>query len=112
MYVSLQSCYFYIYSIQGSLRYETIGNYPAPSFFSLNTTTGEIKVARGLMEDGLQRSQYNVRALSLSLFLSLFLSLSRAMTRQIFKMISISVFYCLITTYSIFATLAVYIFQF
>lgn len=102
MYVSLQSCYFYIYSIQGSLRYETIGNYPAPSFFSLNTTTGEIKVARGLMEDGLQRSQYNVRALSLS----------RAMTRQIFKMISISVFYCLITTYSIFATLAVYIFQF
>nr|XP_034314273.1 protocadherin-like wing polarity protein stan [Crassostrea gigas] len=44
----------------GSLRYETIGNYPAPSFFSLNTTTGEIKVARGLMEDGLQRSQYNL----------------------------------------------------
>ncbi|XP_065921690.1 protocadherin Fat 4 isoform X2 [Magallana gigas] len=46
--------------VGGSLRYETIGNYPAPSFFSLNTTTGEIKVARGLMEDGLQRSQYNL----------------------------------------------------
>jgi hypothetical protein len=40
--------------------YDTIGNYPAPSFFSLNSTTGQIKVVRGLMEDGLQRSRYDV----------------------------------------------------
>ncbi|XP_078316513.1 protocadherin Fat 4-like isoform X2 [Crassostrea virginica] len=44
----------------GSLQYEIIGNYPAPSFFSLNSSTGEIKVARGLMEDSLQRSQYDL----------------------------------------------------
>ncbi|XP_062579030.1 protocadherin Fat 3-like [Saccostrea cucullata] len=44
----------------GSIMYDVIGNYPAPSFFSLNTTTGQINVARGLMEDSLQRSQYDL----------------------------------------------------
>lgn len=36
MYVSLQLCYFYIYLIQGSFRYEIIGNYLVFLFFFFN----------------------------------------------------------------------------
>ena len=42
------------------LQYESVGNYPAPSFFNINETTGIITVARPLTEDSLQTPEYKV----------------------------------------------------
>jgi hypothetical protein len=42
------------------MHYEITGEYPAPDFFSINATSGEIKVSRDLREDSLQLSSYKV----------------------------------------------------
>ena len=42
------------------MQYETIGEYPAPDFFSVDRDSGVIKLARDLREDSLQLSSYNV----------------------------------------------------
>ena len=40
--------------------YEATGLYPAQSFFSVNLTTGHVKVSRSLKNDGLARDEYIV----------------------------------------------------
>ncbi|XP_071105610.1 protocadherin Fat 4-like isoform X2 [Haliotis cracherodii] len=47
--------------LQGSIEYEAVGVYPAPDFFRLNKTTGEIHVSKNLTTDSLRTSRYTLR---------------------------------------------------
>lgn len=47
-------------SFQGSLVYESIGLYPAQSFFTVNRTTGLITLTQSLKNDGFARDTYTV----------------------------------------------------
>ena len=43
--------------------FETIGVYPAQTFFSVDSTSGSIRTLRSLKEDGLGREQYTLRVI-------------------------------------------------
>ncbi len=47
-------------SSQGQLRYEIIGDYPAPSFFQIKEDDGQITVKNDLKTDNLKSTQYDV----------------------------------------------------
>ena len=43
------------------ILYEVVGNYPAPSFFAINATTGVISLQRDLKQDYERQAEYKVR---------------------------------------------------
>ena len=51
----------FTFSIQGSIIYESIGLYPAQSFFDVNATTGAVRIVQSLKDDGFARTDYTVR---------------------------------------------------
>jgi hypothetical protein len=46
--------------LQGELVYAMVGDYPAPSFFSLEPKTGQLAVAADLKSDNLKSEEYTV----------------------------------------------------
>ena len=46
--------------LQGTLTFDLIGDYPAPSFFDLDAETGQLSVARDLKSDNLKSEKYTV----------------------------------------------------
>ncbi len=42
------------------MRYEIIGDYPAPSFFNIKDDDGQITVSNDLKTDNLKSTEYNV----------------------------------------------------
>ena len=46
--------------LQGELRFEIVGDYPAPSFFRMDEKTGELSVAKDLKSDNLKSEEYLV----------------------------------------------------
>ena len=49
--------------LQGRIYYEAIGDYPAPSFFHVDNTTGDVTVRSDLRTDNLQLGVYTVSKL-------------------------------------------------
>ncbi|XP_035826838.1 protocadherin Fat 4-like [Aplysia californica] len=47
--------------LRGQVMYESIGLYPAQSFFTVNMTTGLVTIAQSLREDGFARTEYTLR---------------------------------------------------
>ena len=47
--------------------YESVGLYPAESFFQVNATTGVINIIQSLKQDGFARTDYTVSGHSLVL---------------------------------------------
>ena len=47
--------------IRGEVQYESIGLYPAQSFFNVNITTGVVTLAQSLKDDGFARQEYTLR---------------------------------------------------
>ncbi|XP_013411494.1 protocadherin Fat 4-like [Lingula anatina] len=47
-------------NVVGHLKYETDGIYPAPTFFSINETSGQIQIARSLRKDTLRLTSYTL----------------------------------------------------
>ncbi|KAH9514461.1 hypothetical protein Btru_025318 [Bulinus truncatus] len=47
--------------LKGYIQYELVGLYPAQSYFSVNSTTGDISLIRSLMLDPLSQSSYTLR---------------------------------------------------
>ena len=50
--------------LQGEIRFEVIGDYPAPSFFDINTQTGAIVVTQSLVADSVKTGQYTLRLIA------------------------------------------------
>ncbi|XP_070196566.1 cadherin EGF LAG seven-pass G-type receptor 3-like [Littorina saxatilis] len=50
--------------LQGVITYELVGDYPGESLFSVNSTTGEIRLARDLKADPDQLATYTLRLLA------------------------------------------------
>ncbi|KAK3089813.1 hypothetical protein FSP39_006721 [Pinctada imbricata] len=48
----------------GSIRYESIGLFPAESFFQVNTVNGNINIIRSVLEDVILRSSYTLRVVA------------------------------------------------
>lgn len=48
--------------LQGRIKYQMVGNFPAPYFFSINEDTGDISVAQNLKTD--KASTYTVSAMA------------------------------------------------
>ena len=40
--------------------FEITGNYPAPDFFSIDATTGQLAISKNLEEDSLRSAEYKV----------------------------------------------------
>ena len=51
-------------SLQGNIVYESVGVYPAQTFFAVNRVDGRITVIDNLMNDGFYRSSYTVSHIS------------------------------------------------
>ncbi|KAJ8319080.1 hypothetical protein KUTeg_004171 [Tegillarca granosa] len=49
---------------RGEIVYEVIGDYPAPSFFQVNSSTGEINLVRDLKEDVSARTLYTLKVVA------------------------------------------------
>ncbi|XP_023933063.1 protocadherin Fat 4-like [Lingula anatina] len=47
-------------NVVGHLKYESDGIYPAPTFFSINETSGQIQIARSLRKDTLRLTSYTL----------------------------------------------------
>lgn len=45
---------------QGSIRYESIGIFPAQTFFEVNTVSGVINIIRSVRDDVILRASYTV----------------------------------------------------
>lgn len=45
---------------QGSIRYESIGIFPAQTFFEVNTVSGAINIIRSVRDDVILRASYTV----------------------------------------------------
>lgn len=45
---------------QGSIRYESIGIFPAQTFFEVNTASGAINIIRSVRDDVILRASYTV----------------------------------------------------
>ena len=45
---------------QGAIVYESVGLYPAQSFFQVNATTGVINIIQSLKQDVFSRTEYTV----------------------------------------------------
>ena len=43
------------------IKFEIVGDYPAPSFFSISETDGQIKIKQDLKSDNLKSTLYSVR---------------------------------------------------
>ncbi|XP_041363172.1 uncharacterized protein LOC121378881 isoform X2 [Gigantopelta aegis] len=46
--------------LRGSLMYNVIGKYPAPSFFSVHNTSGQVTISKRLTQDNLERNIYEL----------------------------------------------------
>lgn len=49
------------WTFQGRIYYESIGDYPAQSFFVVQNTSGAISVTQDLRQDNLRLNSYLVR---------------------------------------------------
>ena len=47
--------------VQGELKYELVGVYPAQDFFTVDPDTAEVKVRKPLAQDSLRSVEYLVR---------------------------------------------------
>lgn len=52
--------YLLMFCLQGNMVYEVIGDYPAPSFFQVNSSTGDINLVRNMKDDVAARTLYIV----------------------------------------------------
>ncbi|KAL5018741.1 hypothetical protein ScPMuIL_004463 [Solemya velum] len=52
----------------GVIKYEVIGNYPAPSFFEIDEVTGRISLSRNLKLDGIRDDKYTLRVIAYDTF--------------------------------------------
>ncbi|XP_046579032.1 protocadherin Fat 4-like [Haliotis rubra] len=50
--------------MKGSIQYEAIGVYPATSFFNVEATSGNIRIIRSLLTDGLLFTSYTLRVVA------------------------------------------------
>lgn len=50
--------------LQGDIRYQVTGNYPAPTFFDVNAVTGMIFLTRSVALDGLLSNTYFVKLIA------------------------------------------------
>lgn len=55
---------------QGSIRYESIGIFPAQTFFEVNTVSGAINIIRSVRDDVILRASYTVSLNTISQTLS------------------------------------------
>ena len=46
--------------LQGTLTFDLIGDYPAPSFFRLDPESGQLSIAKDLKSDNLKSEEYTV----------------------------------------------------
>ena len=51
--------------LQGEIMYKLVGNYPAPTFFKIDSHTGAVQVIRSVELDSLQTKTYYVSVLIL-----------------------------------------------
>ena len=51
---------------KGRIFYEVLGDYPAPSFFNVDNTTGEVRVVQDLRTDNLRLGSYTVSVIIMS----------------------------------------------
>lgn len=60
--VTSASAYCTVCSIfkQGSIRYESIGIFPAQTFFEVNTVSGAVNIIRSVRDDVILRASYTV----------------------------------------------------
>lgn len=60
--VTSASAYCMVCSIfkQGSIRYESIGIFPAQTFFEVNTVSGAVNIIRSVRDDVILRASYTV----------------------------------------------------
>lgn len=56
--------YWFRHQLQGPLNFETIGLYPAQTFFNVDRLTGSVFAQRSLKEDGVGRDQYILRVIT------------------------------------------------
>ena len=73
----------WIKSLQGRIYYESVGDYPAQSFFRVQNTSGAINVIQDLRQDNLRLSSYLVRIRNIlsGLLLGVFVQSSRKLVR-------------------------------